>query len=381
MRKFAYAVLMAAFVSSLLGCSSGEDPYVYRYGESEMYEKFWDSEVIHNETICLIEDDTGVASGSLFYEPDKIISVRDYTLKNEYVEGTDYSVSGNKIVRLDGSSMPYFTEANVKGEDLPEDYGLSTYNAKEGKIVFTEGAGIVMHQIAVTYSHKDSWSYDVPKYLGGNLPNTEKALKEGGDLQIVFYGDSIMTGCNASAKLGIEPFQDIYPDAVTSLLKERHPNTNITMVNTSYGGWMSKDGVTNIDNCVNAYEPDLVFLGFGMNDGSNGVQTIDYVDNMEFMIKSIRARKPTAEVVVVSTILANPDSIQNAGQEDYLPDLKTMVDGFGLGVALLDMTTYSKAFNERKRSLDIYANNINHPSDFLARQYVTNILTALDEDF
>ena len=51
------------------------------------------------------------------------------------------------------------------------------------------------------------------------------------------------------------------------------------------------------------------------------------------------------------------------------------------GVAVMDMTSYSQYLLSKKRSVDILANNINHPSDFLVRGYVSSILTSLDEDF
>jgi lysophospholipase L1-like esterase len=375
---------------SLASCSAGgetsssSDDGSYKYGEKEMYEKLWDSKTIHNETLCLIEQDDGSISGSLIFVADKVISVRDYTLSKEYVEGKDYTVQGKKIIRTTDSKIPYFTKANMAGNDLDPDSGISTYNASSSgdkKIMFTEGVGIVMHQIAVTYTHSDKWEHETPSYFGNSLPTTESKLKNGESLSIVFFGDSIMTGCNSSGKLGIEPFQDLYPDAVTNLLKEKYPNSEITMQNTSYGGWLSADGITNIDNCVNQYHPDLVFLGFGMNDGSWKVSNDDYIDHMDTLIKSVRARTPGAEVIVVSTILANPDSIQNSGQEGYLAPLKEEVASFDSGVALLDMTTYSKNILRYKQSVDIYANNINHPSDFMCRQYVTNIMTSLVEDF
>jgi lysophospholipase L1-like esterase len=358
-------------------------PETYHYEEKDMYEKFWEKGTVHNETLALAEGEDAVISGSLFYVPTRIISVRDYTLQEEYAEGKDYRVEGQKIIRLEGSKIPYYTRKNMTGEEVPTDYGISTYKANEAgtkQIMFTEGAGIVMHQIAVTYEHDDLWPFDAPAYQGDKLPALSQKLKEGGTESIVFFGDSIMTGANASGKLGIEPFQDLYPDAVTKLLQERHPNVTFSMRNTSYGGWLSKDGFSNIDDGVNQYHPDLVFLGFGMNDGSWKIPAEDYVDNIDMMIRSIRARTPSAEIVVAATILPNPDSIQNQLQASYLAPLQEEVAKY-TGVVLLDMTTYSQHLFTRKRSVDMLANNINHPSDFLARQYVSNILTLLDKDF
>ena len=104
------------------------------------------------------------------------------------------------------------------------------------------------------------------------------------------------------------------------------------------------------------------------------------VYNMEYMVASIKARNQDAEVVILSSLRANPDSTQDAGQENYLQPLKDMVSNYE-GVVVIDMTSYSEYLLSKKRSIDILANNINHPSDFLVRGFVSNIITTLYEDF
>lgn len=363
--------------------SSSSSEIAYQYGEKEMYEKIWDTKIVHNENLCLRELDDGIY-GELLYLPTRIISVRDYSLNTIYEEGKDFTVEGRKIVRTATSPIPYYTKDNLTCAVLPEEYAISSMNANADgtkKILFTEGSGIVMHLLAVTYEHEDAWpSSFVPAYQGDKLPNTMAKLNEGGDFSLVFFGDSIMTGCNSTGKLGIEPYQEIYPDAVTKLLGAKFPKATINMTNSSVGGWLSRDGWSNIDNGVNALSPDLVFLGFGMNDGAWEISTDDYCDNIDMMIRSIKAKTPTAEIVVVSTILPNPESIQSKSQEAYLAPLKEVVSNYD-GVILMDMTSLSKPLVEKKNGLDLFANNINHPNDFLVRQYVSTIMTTLDEDY
>ena len=43
----------------------------------------------------------------------------------------------------------------------------------------------------------------------------------------------------------------------------------------------------------------------------------------------------------------------------------------------VDMTAFSEALYDRKDGLDLLANNINHPNDFLVRCYAMNILDAI----
>ena len=348
------------------------------YGDEQKYQKFWEDGTIYNETVCLVEED-GQIYGKLLFEPTEVISVRDYTTEKE-IDPSEYRIEGNRIIRTEGSSLPYFTQENLRGENLPDEYAIGTYQGKEHQIMFTEGPGIVMHQLNVTYRHAQSWDGYKPGYLGQDLPKTIEKLRNKEHLTIGFYGDSIMTGCNASSKLVIPPYLDDFPTASVKMLKQLYGYDGIEFFNTSMGGTLSEWGRTNVDVNVNDYNPDLVFIGFGMNDGSWNVKPADFIYNIEFMVASIQARNPNAEIVLVSTILANPESAQSAGQENYLQPLKELAEGYD-GVALMDMTSYSQYLLGRKRSVDILANNINHPSDFLVRGYVSSILASLYEDF
>lgn len=388
MNKSAKAALLPLLAAaSLAACTptgSGSDADsstqegVYMYGDEQKYQKFWEDQTIYNETVCLVEED-GQIYGNLLFEPTEVISVRDYTTEKE-IDPSEYRIEGNRIIRAEGSSLPYFTQENLRGENLPSEYAIDTYQGKEHPIMFTEGPGIVMHQLNVTYRHAGSWDGYKPGYLGADLPKTIEKLRNREHLTIGFYGDSIMTGCNASSKLVIPPYLDDFPTASVKMLKQLYGYDGIEFFNTSKGGTLSEWGRTNVDVNVNDYSPDLVFIGFGMNDGSWNVKPADFIYNIEFMVASIQARNPDAEIVLVSTILANPDSTQSAGQENYLQPLKDLSESYD-GVALMDMTSYSQYLLGRKRSVDILANNINHPSDFLVRGYVSSILASLYEDF
>ena len=377
---FLAAVSLAACTptGSGSGADSSTQEGVYMYGDEQKYQKFWEDQTVYNETVCLVEEG-GQIYGNLLFEPTEVISVRDYTTEKE-IDPSEYRIEGNRIIRAEGSSLPYFTQENLRGENLPSEYAIDTYQGKEHPIMFTEGPGIVMHQLNVTYRHAGSWDGYKPGYLGADLPKTIEKLRNREHLTIGFYGDSIMTGCNASSKLVIPPYLDDFPTASVKMLKQLYGYDGIEFFNTSKGGTLSEWGRTNVDVNVNDYNPDLVFIGFGMNDGSWNVKPADFIYNIEFMVASIQARNPDAEIVLVSTILANPDSTQSAGQENYLQPLKDLSESYD-GVALMDMTSYSQYLLGRKRSVDILANNINHPSDFLVRGYVSSILASLYEDF
>lgn len=383
-------VLLSALLAlTLVSCNTSEtkddttkeEEMVYKYGQDEILQDYLEDEVIYNETVCLVQQDDGTISGNLLYSPDKIIAVKDYSLENDFKD-SEYEIDGNKIIRTSNSTIPYMTKENVKGLNFDESYGISTMNGKESDttVAFTEGPGIVMHQINVTYSHKDKWTLEKPIYKGDQVPNVISKFKNKEHVTIGFYGDSIMTGCNCSSKLSIQPYLDDFPTLAVDGLKKEYGYEDIEMFNTSKGGMLSDWGVTNVDSNVNSYDPDLVFIGFGMNDGSWNVKPTTFVSNIETIVNKIQLHNPNAECVLVATILANPDAMQSMGQENYLKPLEELANSYD-GVALMDMTTYSKNLLSKKKSLDMYANNVNHPSDFLVRGYASNILKLLVESY
>lgn len=304
-----FSLLFTSFI-----LSSCAKPVSYQYGDKQMLVKVWEHKIIYNETVVL-EDNGQEIFGHLLFEPTEIISVRDYTLDKVY-DPSEYEFRGNKIMRTDTSTLPYLTSQQLAGENLPEEYAFSTYQAKAPgtQIIFTEGIGIVMHQIAVTYKHASTWAGIKPAHQADALSRFTQKLNAGEEVNVVLYGDSISTGANSSGVLGIKPYQDDFGTMFTSYLSKKY-DTIVNLINTSKGGMLSNWGKDNVDSLVNEYDPDLVIIGFGMNDGSLGMSPLTFKENIDFMIRSIQSRNPDADIILIQTIYANPLSIQNQGQK------------------------------------------------------------------
>lgn len=340
------------------------------------YQKIWQEDVIYDETLCLIRDASGKKRGRLLFEPTEIICIKDATLSKVY-DPSEYEVLQDEIIATENSSLPFFDEENLRGLHIPEGYDLSTYEAKEGRILFTEGPGIVLHQIAVTYRHKDTWKGKIPECKIDLLPCLKRRLENQEEFKMVCYGDSLMVGHNSSAKLRIKPMQ---PDFASAFVKEmmRIHKVRIKMVNNALGGMLSKAGSERIYEDVIEYHPDLVMISYGMNDASWKIPITEYISNMKYMIDAIKQDNPDCEIILISSMIANPDSIQHLGQESYYLPLEYLTQQYQ-GVVCLDMTNFTKYLFTRKRSVDFLANNINHPSDFLVRQFVSNLLTLIGD--
>jgi hypothetical protein len=95
---------------------------------------------------------------------------------------------------------------------------------------------------------------------------------------------------------------------------------------------------------------------------------------MKIMIDAIKANNPNAEIILISTMVANPESIVDQLQETYKP----VLDAFaGEGIVVADITAMHKELLKTKKYQDMSGNNINHPNDYLARwyaQYISGML-------
>lgn len=378
MKKYVMVKRILALITLLsisLLMSACQEKLSYDYGDKEMLVKVWADKTIYNETVVLEDNGTEV-SGQLLFEPTEIISVRDYTLDKVY-DASEYTISGNKIIRNDSSTMPYLTTEQLAGINLPQEYAFSTYQAKEPgtSIIFTEGIGIIMHQIAVTYKHAGTWAGTKPAHQPEALANVMAKLKAKESVNVVLNGDSISTGANSSGVMGIKPYLDDFGTLFTNYLSNKY-DTKVNLINTSVGGMLSNWGKDNVDANVNNYNPDLVIIGFGMNDGSLGMSPQTFKENIDFMVRSIKSRNPEADIIIIHTIYANPLSIQNQGQKAYLIELQALQTEHG--VALLDMGSITETMYETKKGVDILANNINHPSDFLVRIYAAGLIEVLE---
>jgi lysophospholipase L1-like esterase len=88
--------------------------------------------------------------------------------------------------------------------------------------------------------------------------------------RIVCLGDSITHGEDL-------PSGDTYPAMLADMLKERYPHLDTAVVNAGACGHTSVQGLARVDRDVLWYQPHVVFVAFGINDGNLGYWSLDPV--------------------------------------------------------------------------------------------------------
>ncbi len=302
------------------------------------------------ESVVLVsEEPANLVFAPLLSKPDNVRSTyRDGLPQTVHYEpGRDYLLDASSQIRRTAQSrIPDFGTNILFGK---EDFNHSQF----------PGFGNGRFFVYVDYSHREKWRPASQK-SGLNascLPNTRKKLQAGEKIRIVAYGDSITTGGEAS-----EPgliFWERWADA----LRRKYPRSSIETINGATGGDATVQGLQRLQAKVLSQKPDLVLIGFGMNDHNRGgVPVSAFAENLRTMIDRIRA-DTGAEIVLFSAFPPNPKwHYSSHSMEAYA--VATEQVAREKHCAFADVYRLWMSIAARKKPEDLLGNNINHPNDF-----------------
>ena len=337
------------------------------------------------------ENNGGNIIGKLLFVPTRIISVVDAKLQNEYVEGKDYRwIEGtNQIEWLEGSSIPYFYNGALSGlkengtpvNDYPN--WDSEARCRLAGVLYCADKFLWEKQIAVTYEYDQSQveanGIVYTQQQSDRLPNTTKKLANNESLKVLFYGDSIFAGGDASSGRGREPMMPTMDVLMAEYLRTISSGT-ITFDNISVGGWTVENGLAALQPGGYAGKDysqysgyDLLMLSFGMNNAGTSAES--FKATTQEIVETIKEKNPNIEVILVSCICPNPAAAGFYGNQQYFgAALQELADD-----AFVDMFAVHKKILEFKNYSATTGNGINHPNDWLIRIYAQNILSAMVE--
>lgn len=351
--------------------------FIYNYGELK---PFWTCETVTAETVILTESN-GEASGTLWRVPKKIINVTDYRRQTEYISDRDFTVSGNTIKLTKNSPIAFIPKVRLVGEYSEDDYQRFPTIGRVDTTHYGEDTLLPNHQICVTYTYDNSsLDFSAPKYQLDRLPALKAKFAKKEKIKILFYGDSISTGCNTSGMQNIPPFMPSWMELVSDNLA-KHYGCYMDYVNTAVGGMDSCWGLEHLNENVISHNADLVVLAFGMNDGVV-YSCKKFGDTITEIVKKTQTANPNTEFVLVSSMLPNPYAATNdfkpffGNQLKYGKVLKHIEKSIS-GTAFCDVGTIHESLLKSKYYADMLVNNINHPNDYLAKIYAMVILQTL----
>ena len=339
----------------------------------------WRANEIYDDTLLFVGEE---GESTLAFLPTGKIIVRSYTLDTVYEEGKDYTVHGKIVRRVKGSAMPFIKEEDYF-RSTPAEVGIGVDNAYaeiplngQYYLAYGEKDTFTAKEVAVSYVTEENDFSFVPQASEKLAPLKERFKKQGGGA-VLFYGDSITVGCNASAtEYGGElpPYTPSWAQ-LTGTYLAKACGVRLETVNKAVGGWRAADGIREMEERVLSRSYDLLVLAFGMNDGLTEHDV--WEKEMRTLIEAFLDRNPNGFVLLVSTMFPNRQSnwrIKQVGQEEILAKLAAEYERVGLARG---SSAFSALEATGKRTRDFLANNINHPNDFGVRLYAEVILVVL----
>jgi lysophospholipase L1-like esterase len=209
-----------------------------------------------------------------------------------YQPGQDYTLDDSgQIRRTPGSRIPDFGMNMLYGK---EDFRHDQF----------PGFGNGRFFVYMDYAHQEKWARPTakPELGAARLSKTRLKLEAGERVRIVAFGDSITAGGDAS-----EPAL-IFWERWAGALRQKYPRASIETTNGATGGDATVQGLQRLQEKVLQQKPDLVLIGFGMNDHNRegyGVPLDAFTANLRTIIDRIRA-DTGAEVLLFSAFPPNP---------------------------------------------------------------------------
>lgn len=279
------------------------------------------------------------------------VVVRSTYLPNDstciiYQENIDYTVDYQKgeIKRTIDSSIPDYSKHPLYGV---KDFDHTQYPDYSNHPYF----------IWIDYTTKNGQqlanSTDQSKYL----PSFKKKLEEGLPITIVSYGNSITAGGETSS------IEHRFQYRWVNHLERIFPKAHLKIEDVSIPGYSSTEGIKWWDDYIGKTQPDLVIVGWGMNDHNIGTNTPEqFKKNLITLVGMIKELKK-AEVILYSSCPPNDDWHFGSHSMELFAEA-TKQAALESNCAYVDVYNTWKLVLERKNQSSLLGNNINHPNDF-----------------
>ena len=127
---------------------------------------------------------------------------------------------------------------------------------------------------------------------------------------IAALGDSVTQGC---MQINVLDPVHVYHQVLKTRLEQRYPQTTFSVINAGVSGDNATGGLKRLERDVLRHDPDLVLLGFALNDACGGLEQLDnYRRNMREIVENIRKSGPADIILLTPNFMAEYDNARIA---------------------------------------------------------------------
>jgi len=279
------------------------------------------------------------------------VSVRSTYLRSDsgsvnYTEGIDFTIDYKKgtIARTENSRIPNYANHPLFEKINFDQNNFSNYSNNP-------------YFIWVDYTCKRAGQLVETTNQSNYLAGLKNKLLRGSPVNIVSSGNSIAAGGEASRE--VLRYQNRWVD----YLRKQYPNATIQLEDASLPGYTTAEAILKWDAIVGQKNPDLILLGWGMNEANvGGITPSEYKNNLIALAQKSKQYK-NAEVIIYSCFRPN-ENWRYASHKMELYTEAAKEAAAAANCAYIDVYgVYEKVF-ARKDQPSLLANNINHPNNF-----------------
>lgn len=264
----------------------------------------------------------------------------------DYKEGIDYTIDYKKgtITRTRMSRIPDYANNPTFGVENFDQNKFKNYS-NQSYFIWVDYA-TRNNEILVDTIHQAQY-----------LKAFKNKLERGMPVSIISYGNSIAAGVALrNEKLR---FQNRWIDH----LKTVYPTSNIKLEDAALPGYTTLEAIAYWEAYIGRKNPDLVLLGWGMNEANIGGMTpSDYKNNLIKLAERSKQFK-NAEVVIYSCFRPN----ENWHYSSHSMDKYTQATKEAAAIAncaYVDVYSVFEKVFDRKEQPSLLSNNMNHPNSF-----------------
>ncbi|NQX62659.1 SGNH/GDSL hydrolase family protein [Paenibacillus qinlingensis] len=269
----------------------------------------------------------------------------------QFQQGIDYMVDGEDgtIYRMARGAIPNWAVHPL--------YGQERFDHRDYEKISN-----------ATYTVYADYDYKIKQVVVdedrvADASNLMKRLQEKPSISLVVLGDSITMGAE------IPDVKFTFAHRFAEQLHSKFSSSEVTLSMKAIGGETSGRGLLRLQEDVIASRPDVVTIGYGMNDQNGDVDRGNSVPPSEFeqhiaaMIEQLRAQTDAA-IILITPCLPNPSwHFASRNVAEYADSLRRLAIHFK--VALADVQKLWVAeLAAGKSNASLLMNNVNHPNEY-----------------
>lgn len=211
---------------------------------------------------------------------------------------------------------------------------------------------------------------------------------------ITALGDSVTQGCMG---INVINHDAVYHNVLKGMLEKKYPTAAFSVINAGVGGESAAGGLKRLERDVLKHNPDLVLIGFCLNDACGGIEKLpQYRGNIESLLDATRKGCKADIIILTPNFMASrknsmiaeqhmkfADSIigtQNSGTlKAYVKVLKDVAESRKIPVADIH-AVWEKMASQGLDTTAMLCNGLNHPDISGQRIIAETIMIMIEQN-